>query len=319
MSERNIYVFLSGRCGNQLFQYAFARAFQLRYGGKLIFDYTQGPYNNNDGESYHRDLYDLNNLADCSFIERKSFDASIFSKFQLRVFSFVNKLYNHIGWKYPKASDLLKYVLSRILAWPLQLFFGIYHIESPNSSWLVLPPLFHKTIIIRGYFESAKYFDKYDYIIKNELALNIDHIPLKNVLESKETICMSIRRGDFLSDRFKGRYLVCTEQYYKSAIDYVRSKHPNCQLLICSDDIEWCKKNLDFGIAEVFYEPRGLRPIETLQLMSRCNHFVMSNSTFSWWAQHLCINPNKIVIAPKRWRNGLIQPKDIYETNWTKL
>ena len=35
--------------------------------------------------------------------------------------------------------------------------------------------------------------------------------------------------------------------------------------------------------------------------MSSCSHFVISNSSFSWWAQYLSCNEDKIVYSPSKW------------------
>ena len=53
--------------------------------------------------------------------------------------------------------------------------------------------------------------------------------------------------------------------------------------------------------------------------MYSCKHFIISNSTFSWWAQYLSRNKEKIVIAPDRWTNDSYKEHnkiDIYEEDW---
>jgi hypothetical protein len=54
-------------------------------------------------------------------------------------------------------------------------------------------------------------------------------------------------------------------------------------------------------------------------LMSACKHFIIPNSTFSWWAAWLDTNPDKIVIAPKRWFSGSIDTTDLIPEEWVKL
>lgn len=76
--------------------------------------------------------------------------------------------------------------------------------------------------------------------------------------------------------------------------------------VICffSDDIKWVKTNIKIEGAKVYYES-GEDPVwEKLRLMYSCKNFIISNSTFSWWAQYLSKNPNKIVISPNRWYNA---------------
>jgi hypothetical protein len=54
--------------------------------------------------------------------------------------------------------------------------------------------------------------------------------------------------------------------------------------------------------------------------MSLCKHNIIANSSFSWWAAWLNVNPNKIVIAPERWfNNKSLANQDILPDSWHKI
>jgi hypothetical protein len=69
-------------------------------------------------------------------------------------------------------------------------------------------------------------------------------------------------------------------------------------LLLFSDDIDWCKENLKFPINTHFIEEDETI---SLYLMASCDHNIIANSSFSWWGAWLNENPNKIIIGPKTW------------------
>jgi hypothetical protein len=87
--------------------------------------------------------------------------------------------------------------------------------------------------------------------------------------------------------------------------------------LIFSDDIEWCKSNLDFIKNKIFIS--GNLDYQDLYLMSMCNHNIISNSSFSWWGAWLNNHKNKKVIYPSRWFNFSADTSEIGGENWIKI
>lgn len=74
--------------------------------------------------------------------------------------------------------------------------------------------------------------------------------------------------------------------------------------------------NFDHPVA---YVEVDVPDYETLRLMYMCKHFVMSNSSFSWWASYLSDNKEKIVVAPSYWLPANKDNKSMYLDNWTIL
>ena len=260
-------------------------------------------------------------VAEYTFVDRRHFDKSVFQFGQLAACRFISRAYNSKTCRNRGLATVIIYFLERMISIPLQILFGVYFIESVNSHWLHLSPMpWHRTIVLRGFFESEQYFLPYIDQIKDELRpkeiKSKEMLALIDEMRDKTVTCISVRRGDFLSDNFKKQYYICDENYFQRAVSVIKQICPDTALLVCSDDIEWCKENLMFGETPMFFEPKGLSLAEKLFLMKKCNHFILSNSTFSWWGQALARSSNKIVIAPKVWRKELFPPKDVYGKNW---
>jgi superfamily I DNA and/or RNA helicase len=66
-------------------------------------------------------------------------------------------------------------------------------------------------------------------------------------------------------------------------------------------------------------EYSGKKGEEHLVLMIACKHFIIPNSTFSWWAAWLSRNENKIVVVPKKWFNNDINTDDLIPAAWIRL
>ena len=92
---------------------------------------------------------------------------------------------------------------------------------------------------------------------------------------------------------------------YKNAVKYIKGTVDNPTFFIFSnthDDIEWIKENYKFDM-EPIYVDLSNPDYEEIRLMMSCKHFIISNSTFSWWASLLSKNEGKLIVAPKTWSN----------------
>lgn len=167
-----------------------------------------------------------------------------------------------------------------------------------------------------GYFQSEVFFDKYEIEIKDLFGPPLEFVNRIRleipIIFSKEITVINVRRGDYLY--YPNYHPTVSKEFILEAIKHL----PNDQYLIASDDIEWCKENLKLDGA-IYLE--GYKGYEQLWVLSMCHHFVISNSSFSWWAAYLSRNPNKIVIAPETWYgpDGPQHWEEIYCKNWIKF
>lgn len=295
MIETNI----TGRLGNQLFQYACARQLQYKYGGEIVLNTYEL---NKKFKQFRLELCDFT-LNDEVVVE------------SIRPLSKGNA--NNLSVKFfrkyfPKA--YFNFMAKR----------GVF-IWKSATEYIPLPDMqnTYSHIILNGYWQSDKYFPDIEDILRKEITpkchLLESNRKMYNLITNSESVCVTIRRGDFLTAEHKNRFYICDEDYFSRAINLICEKIPNCVFFAFSDDISWVKENIKFP-NKTFYES-GNDPVwEKMRLMSACRHFVISNSSFSWWAQYLSPNKDKIVIAPDFWLNGK-DGKDsaIYQDNWQRI
>lgn len=186
---------------------------------------------------------------------------------------------------------------------------GIFYSNNHNKIDIKEMRTNKRIVLVEGYFQSYKYFDRYREEIQREFNivkdLNLRSKKLSDEINSCNSVCVHIRRGDYLKSYYAPRFNLCDYEYYKKAMDYVFENTENPVFYVFSnshDDVEWIKSNYDFKDYNVRYVDLKNSDYEDLQLMINCKHFIISNSTYSWWAQYLCTNPDKIIVAPSKWR-----------------
>lgn len=171
-------------------------------------------------------------------------------------------------------------------------------------------------LIIDGYFQSEKYFDK--LTIENLFACpaefyNYLYNKHKSILDLKPT-AIHVRRGDFLKSPH--RFHITSLSYYKKAIKMIGEKKT---FLIISDDINWCKKHFK---GKGFFFSDGKSISEDFYIQGLCANNILSNSTFSWWGGWLNKNPDKKIIYPVPWFGrhfSNLDTKDLIPNRWIKI
>lgn len=294
-----IYIDVTGRCGNQLFQYAFARKLSiLNNDTNFIVDFfhvNRIRKTMNNDPTFCEELYNFNVLNYKSTISNGNNVIVEGSKKQKRLYkhySFVRKISNRL----PALKLLQRYQFKMQKQ-------GIYK-EDENR--LVPIKSKSKDIFIRGYFENPEYFDDIRDILLHEFTPVFPekkkNKSLYDIINNTESICVSFRvwseianDGELLKQRD-----VCTKDYYCKAIEKMHELYPNAHFIVFSNDIEWIKENFEFKYP-VHYEDGDDEVWEKLRLMYSCKHFILSTSTFCWWAQYLSRNKKKTVISPNKW------------------
>ena len=300
-----IHLYIRGNCGNQFFQYAFARYLQEKIKGDLIINYNK-IINDITILPESNDLLSLFNTVPYKYEKRMDFGGFIFKglkavHFVLRLRPFEKRTYSF----YLKCARFLP-------------FLGIYYFDSAYYPFRIIKK---HNIYVNGYFESSKYFKSIDEKLKNELTPRMPLLDqnrdIYEIITGRESVCVTIKRRSINCESIAEIYQYDISFFY-NAMDYLKSKLKDPVFIVFSDDIEWCKNNI-YGEYNLFFETPNNPIWEKIRLMAACKHFIIHNSTFSWWAQHLSSYENKIVIAPTKWMQRNDQPIDIYEDDWVYM
>jgi len=290
-----IIVKLGGGLGNQMFQYAAAKALAVcsRTQLKLDISHFDRHISNETLRNYHLNVFP--NIREKIAI-REEVD-NLLPQFKFDLF---NKLYKNINKRIFNFNKSYK-VERNLFYSPITL----------NTS---------KKVYLDGYWQSEKYFDGIQSVIKEDFSL--DHLlhyePLQHsigLLQSEFSVSIHVRRGDYITNPSTNSYHgILGLDYYERAITKVISlAEGNPLFFIFSDDIDWCRKNLKIPYKHI-YISTGIDHHD-LYLMSICKHNIIANSSFSWWAAWLNKNSSKIIVAPKRWF-AAAEPNNIVPDKW---
>ncbi|ABX75657.2 Glycosyltransferase [Lactococcus lactis subsp. lactis NCDO 2118] len=326
-----ILVDMDGRLGNQMFQYAYALKLKKQFPKSEIIinfhrislyaDLAPNESGWKDNLQYFKADHQTNQQKLSDFL------SGYLSKTQYFWLRVTNRLQHHLSifkknsyFPFEKLPNLLKYYsrfLYRhgLLIYPSKIEKLNYEME--NSS-----------ILLHSYFEDASFFEG----LQDELRATFS--PREELLEQNkdlykkikegQSICITIRRGDYLSKENQQSFFQCDESYFIKGIEIIKEKVKNPIFFFFSDDLEYTGQFAVEVMTEddqFFVEKEGNPIWEKLRLMSACKHYIISNSTFSWWCQFLSDNPQKIVVGPKNWypKDSINKNNALVQNDWIQI
>ncbi|KAL8580988.1 hypothetical protein ACOMHN_048022 [Nucella lapillus] len=147
--------------------------------------------------------------------------------------------------------------------------------------------------LIMQYFQSWKYFRHIGDIIRKEFTFK-EHVRIaaqqivsrhSMKIRNRTRVGVHVRRGDMnlVSLKKKG-YHMAPGSYLRKAMDYMRQKHPDAIFITVTDDVPWCRKNVD--ASDVVYADWASAQIHLAALAS-CDHVIMTVGTYGWWGGYL--------------------------------
>lgn len=278
-SKKKCRVLLCGGLGNQLFQYAFARCLSRRSHVDLELDVST--------------VFSVDATYQRTY-ELEAFILSPTAKI-IRPNAFMGRVQKKIKGLRSRGKPLNH---RSLLVEPRPVKF------LPEYRSLLIS----KSVSLLGYWQCEKYFIENADLIREELSFResccVERERLADEITNSESVAVHVRQVQYTQKLDVG--------YYQKALKEMRERIPNAKFYLFSDAPDWWES--EFGqISDVTHvSEAGVPAIEDFKLMSMCRHFIIANSSFSWWAAWLGSYPQKKVLAPPAdcWSNPDSIPVD---------
>ncbi len=301
-----IKMYFEGGLGNQMFQYTFGRYVQEYYHEEVGYDISK--YRYDSGEIREFELHSFSMCKDWVQLpitnnNLRKYDC-VFLLYRLLTIPYL--LINRYMVAHNRATvgDKMFQRLANLMGY-YRRYYGDYYKFFPTIN---------KNKHFLGHWFRPDIVQKMDSVVRKELKVKVDAPEdvqryLKQI-QSCNSVGVHIRRGDYVALGM----IVCDIDYYKQSMEKMSSLEEKPVFFVFSDDIEWVKENLKTNHNMVFVEGNHTA-VEDMRLLYSCNHFIMSNSTFSWWGAYLGEYHDKKVITPRYWENEKVK-SDMILDKW---
>ena len=262
-----------GGLGNQLFCYAAARRLALINNTELVLDDVSG-FAFDDVYQRHYQLNHFN--VPC----RKATAAERLQPFPRA------RRYLKRSWNQLKPFDQRHYLEQEVIDFDPRLLH--FH---PKG-----------TVYLEGYWQSENYFKDVADTIHQDLQItpptDAANLAMAEQIRSCTAVAVHVR---FFDEPFAAGINNAPDDYYTRALNAMAQIEPNAHYFIFSDQAEAARARVplsDDRFTLVAHNQGDEQAYADLWLMTQCQHFIIANSTFSWWGAWLAANAHKQVIAP---------------------
>ena len=173
-----------------------------------------------------------------------------------------------------------------------------------------------------GYFQTFRYLEC-DNLLEDLRNLRISDVgpDLKKLIRDsrlEKPLIVHVRLMDY---RDHNAFGILDTSYYSRAFALAKLDAEYKSIWVFSDDLELAKQILPETIRDHarFIGEVDNNPVATLEAMRLGKHYIIANSTFSWWAATLSENPSAQVFAPYPWFYGMDEPRDLIPPNWKRI
>jgi hypothetical protein len=263
---------IEGGLGNQLFQYAFGTQLANQHQTELVLDLSA--YANKPPHGYLLDSFSIG-ARELKIDERKR----IPERYRTGKGSILNAMVF--------GKDEFRLLRERRFG------FSQKYMRAPDDSYLV------------GYWQSDRFFRDVESSIRSQfkpsVSLSVETRQIQERMLNSSSIAIHIRRGDYITAKpMAVRNLGLG--YYKKCIDMQLERRPNSEVYVFSNDLAWCRENLNLNCPIHFVDHNSTASAnEDLWLMTAAESIIIANSTFSWWGAFLGNRRDRIVYAPAHW------------------
>ena len=206
--------------------------------------------------------------------------------------------------------------------------------EEQFHHYVKIPNIYKNTHVkLFGYFQSYKYFDNYKEQIFNIIGIkNIKKQIIEKYYEyfdNHHEICsLHFRIGDYKT--IQDSHIVLSLDYYKDSIIHMLEKNNRINTILCfGEEIDMYTIEQNIEILQLSFPQLkfvlcdfNIKDWEQMVLMSCCDHNIIANSSFSWWAAYFNNNEEKLVCYPNKWFGPKLEKNntnDMFPKTWIKI